>query len=75
MSNPQQGLGQIDRTRFSLSEEHEVAYYVAQYIKARGYADSKENNNVLTRHVRQYPAGGAVAPGALTAWLDARLAY
>jgi len=73
MTNYQQCVSEPDRAYFSIAEEQEVAYYVAQYIKARGYADSRENKNVLTRHVRQYP-GDTIRYDALTKWLDARLA-
>jgi len=73
MNDYQQGIGELGRACFSISEEQEIAYYVVQYIKARGYADSRENKNVLTRHVRQYP-GDTIRYDALTKWLDARLA-
>ncbi|MGI4743400.1 MAG: hypothetical protein ACRYG7_50255 [Janthinobacterium lividum] len=74
MTNYQQGVDELSRACFSILEEQEIAYYITQYIKARGYADSRENKNVLTRHVRQYPSD-IIRYDALTQWLDVRLAY
>ena len=74
MNENKQFIGEADWLSVSLSEEYEVEAYVAHYLHLRGYADSKENKNVLARHVRKYPQRGIVQQDALTDWLDALLA-
>lgn len=74
MNENKQLLYPVDCAHVTLSEAQQVEVYVAYYLRLRNYADSKENKNVLTRHVHQYPERGTVWAKTLTEWLDALLA-
>jgi hypothetical protein len=72
MSDNPKYIGKIDRIRVSMSEHYEVDYYVGQYLKTRGHADTDANRKALHDLMNKYPHSGTIMRDDLNTWLDAR---
>lgn len=65
--------GKIDRIFVSRTEYYEVDYYVGQYLKTRGYADTDANRKVIHQEMEAYSGRAPILRADMDRWLDGRV--
>jgi hypothetical protein len=66
--------GPIDRAFVSMTEPYEVAYFVDEYLRTRGYQITEQSRAAIRSWLPSYPGHAPIRRDALTLWLDVQIA-
>lgn len=66
-------IGKIDRIYVSTSEFYEVEYFIDKYLSDNDYIINKENRNIITEFLEEYPGRPPYKRKDLINYLDNKI--